>query len=261
MNSWVVAYSSKSPTEALGVFWAVTYLRTYLERAENLVRCDHRALLSVFTNMSPNSWMNRWRLRLSECIYEIRHIPGKEQNVADVLSRLPTEGLDSTPLDYDIPVLAIETRERDVLEAASPAEAPMGALSAQEKILGQAEDTFCQERLKELDVRSPPARKWSRKSFFFREKNGLPCRHAIYGRETQVVIQQARKQRRLQYEHQSVLAVHPGSWKMYDTLDRCVNRPTLVVDVNKRRGAMPRVCEAPPLREEAYVYNEAVSSS
>jgi len=96
----------------------------------------------------------------------------------------------------------------------------MGALSAQEKILGQAEDSFCQGMLKELDVLLPPARKWSLKSFIFRQNNGLPCRRSIYGRETKVVIEEAWKQRRLRYQHQSVVAVHSGSWKMYDTLRR-----------------------------------------
>jgi len=85
--------------EALGVVWAVTYLRSYLEGAEFLVLCDHRALLSVLTNMSPNARVNRWRLRLSEYTYEIRHKPGKDHKVADALSPLPTEGLASTPLD------------------------------------------------------------------------------------------------------------------------------------------------------------------
>jgi len=33
------------------------------------------------------------------------------------------------------------------LEAALPAEAPLGALTAQEIIVGQAEDAFCKERL------------------------------------------------------------------------------------------------------------------
>jgi len=76
-------------------------------------------------------------------------------------------------LAEDIPVLAIKTRANDVVEAASPPRAPMGALTAQEIILCQAEDAFCQERLKELDVISPPDPRWSRKAFFFREMNGL----------------------------------------------------------------------------------------
>jgi len=155
--------------EALGVIWAVTYLRSYLEGAEFLVRCDHRALLWVLTNVSPNARINRWRLRLSEYTCDIRHKPGKDHKVADALSRLPTQVLDSTPLDEDIPVLAVETLASDALEAASPAEAHMRALTAQEIILGQAEDAFCKDRLKELDVLSPPDPKWSRQAFFSRE--------------------------------------------------------------------------------------------
>jgi len=181
--------------------------------------------------MRPNARINRWRLRLSEYTYEIRHKPGKDHKVADALSRLPPEGLDWTPLDEYIPVLAIETRASGALEAASPAEAPMGALTAQEIILGQAEDAYCQKRLKELDVLSPPDPKWSRQAFFFLEKNGLLCRHSVYGRDTQMVIPEALKQRLLQYQHQSVLAGHPGSRRMYDTLSRYVYWPTMVVDV------------------------------
>jgi len=80
--------------EALGVVWALTYFGSYLEGAEFLVRCDHRALLPVLTDMSPNARINRSRLRLSEYTYETRYKPGKDSKVADALSRLPTEGLD-----------------------------------------------------------------------------------------------------------------------------------------------------------------------
>jgi len=126
--------------EALGVICAVTYLWFYLEGAEFVVRCDHRAYLSVLTNMSPNARINRWRLRLSEYNFEIRRDPGKDHKVADALSRLPTEGLGTSPLDEDIPVMVFETGTSDALKEASPEEAPMGALSGQDIILGQAED-------------------------------------------------------------------------------------------------------------------------
>jgi len=46
-------------------------------------------------------------------------------------------------VDEDILIMAIETRASEVLEAASPAEAPVGALTAQNIFLGQAQDTFC----------------------------------------------------------------------------------------------------------------------
>jgi len=125
--------------EALGVVLAVTYMRSYLLGAEFLVRCDHRALPSVRTSMSQNTRINFLRLRLSEYTYEFRPNLGKDHKVADALSRLFTENLDSTALEEDITALAIATRARDALEATSPARTPMGALSAQEKILDEAE--------------------------------------------------------------------------------------------------------------------------
>jgi len=48
-----------------------------------------------------------------------------------------------------------------------------------------------------------------------------------------VVIPEALKQRLLLYQHQSMLAGHPGSRRMYDTLRRYVYWPTKVLDVYK----------------------------
>jgi len=225
--------------EALRVVWAVTYLRSYLEGAEYVMRCDHRAVLSVFTSVSPNARINRWRLRLSEYNNEIRHKPKKDHNVADALSRLPTEGLDTSPLYEDIPVLAVETRASDALMEESPEQAPMGAMSAREIILGQADDAFCQAMLKELYALSPPDPTWSRQALFFREKNGLISRRSMYGRETQVVIPEALKKRLLIHQDQSVLAGHPGSRRMYNTLRRYVYCPTMVVDLYKHVQQCP----------------------
>jgi len=50
--------------------------------------------------------------------------------VADALSRPPSHVLESTPLEENIAILAIETRASEALEAAWPAETRMGALSA-----------------------------------------------------------------------------------------------------------------------------------
>ena len=159
--------------------------------------------------------------------------------MADVLSRLPTERLDTSLLDEDIPVLAVETRASDVLQEASPEEASMGTVTAREIILGQAENAFCQARLKELDARPPPDPTWIRQAFFFREKNELLCRRSVYELETQIVIPEALKKRFLTHQHQPVLAGHPGSRKMYNTLRRYVYWPTMVVDVYKHVEQCP----------------------
>jgi len=54
-----------------------------------------------------------------------------------------------------------------------------------------------------------------------------------------VIIPEALKQRLSRYQHQSVLAGHPGSRRMYDTLRRCVYWTTVVVDVYKHVEQCP----------------------
>jgi len=54
-----------------------------------------------------------------------------------------------------------------------------------------------------------------------------------------VVIPEALKQRLIRYQHQSVLAGHPGSRRMYDTLRRYVYWPTMVVDVYRHVEQCP----------------------
>jgi len=54
-----------------------------------------------------------------------------------------------------------------------------------------------------------------------------------------VVIPEGLKQRLLRYQHQSVLAGHRSSRRMYDILRRYVYWPTMVVDVYKHVEQCP----------------------
>jgi len=58
-----------------------------------------------------------------------------------------------------------------------------------------------------------------------------------------VVIPEALKKRLLTRQHQSVLAGHPGSKKMYNTLRRYVYWPTMVVEVYKHVEQCPACAE------------------
>jgi len=97
--------------EALGVVWAVTYLRSYREGTHFIVRCDHSALRGIFMGQTPSHRLNRWRIRLAEYDFEVQHRPGKDHKVADALSRLPTTGLDTTVIPEELPVLAFTRRQ------------------------------------------------------------------------------------------------------------------------------------------------------
>jgi hypothetical protein len=55
-----------------------------------LLRTDHAALAKLLRrDLPPTSRVERWILRLSEYVFSIEHQPGKENIIADVLSRLP----------------------------------------------------------------------------------------------------------------------------------------------------------------------------
>jgi len=69
--------------------------------------------------------------------------------VADALSRLPTEGLDDTPLDDDLPVVAAVTGSAQVVMGRSSKERPLGPVTLAELVEAQAKDAFCVERRKE----------------------------------------------------------------------------------------------------------------
>lgn len=167
--------------EALGVVWAVTHLRSFLEGTEFLVRCDHAALTSVMTTKSPSRRLTGWRLRLSEFTYQLKHKPGKDHKVADAMSRLSTEGLDTSPLDDQILVLAVTCAAKALTDRAPKG---LGKITLHELIEAQAADKFCQERRKEEIMVTPAEAKWQRKSFFFEDEDGVLCRRSLLGGNT-----------------------------------------------------------------------------
>jgi len=66
-----------------------------------------------------------------------------------------------------------------------------------------------------------------------------------------VVIPEALKQHLLRYQHQSVLAGHPGSRRMYATIRRYVYCPTIVVDVYNHVEQLP-ACDKNRLSERRH---------
>ena len=68
--------------------WAVQRLRQYLLGNKFKIQTDHRALLWIHNVKDPSSRLLRWRLRMEEYDYKIEYVKGKENEVADCLSRL-----------------------------------------------------------------------------------------------------------------------------------------------------------------------------
>jgi len=99
-RDWVVSYASRalSPAErnyntthreGLAVKWAVEKFQRFLRGREFLLFTDHAALTSLYKTSEPRGRVGRWAMKLSEYTYEMRHRAGKENQIADALSRDP----------------------------------------------------------------------------------------------------------------------------------------------------------------------------
>lgn len=74
--------------ELLAIIWATKYFRPYLYGEKFTIRTDHRPLVWLNSLKEPNSKLQRWRIRLNEYDFDIEYVKGKDNKVADFLSRI-----------------------------------------------------------------------------------------------------------------------------------------------------------------------------
>jgi len=235
-----------SPTEreCLAVVWAVTTLRPYIERTRFVVRTDHNALRWLMNINDPTGRLVRWRLRLSEFDYTIVYRPGRVHQVPDALSRVPTNGGDTAPLDDAIPCLVVGPTPSDGLDnldeedpdffdpyrarapessrysktssvlliRRGPLPRQFAPIEASEWLEEQRADEFCQNVLARQSA--------AKDSAFFEDEDGLLRRKATLDNAIQMVVPKSLRPRLLAMSHQSVIAGHPGQNKMYETMRR-----------------------------------------
>jgi hypothetical protein len=98
----VIAYSSRSLTtaerkfsatekECLAVLWTIEKWRPYLEGYHFTIHTDCSSLLWLHNLKDPQGRLGRWALRLQQYDYNMVHRKGKDNVVADYLSRATSE--------------------------------------------------------------------------------------------------------------------------------------------------------------------------
>lgn len=121
---------SATDKEFLALTWAIQHFRPFLLGRKFIAQTDHKALLSMVRNSPMNARHVRYQLKLEEFDFELRHIPGSKNLVADALSRLtsrlnphakpffPASGLEKTNNSVVSPITAAESDvdENDVIE-------------------------------------------------------------------------------------------------------------------------------------------------
>ena len=77
---------STNEKEAYAIIYAIRKLKPLLRDIHFTLRTDHKNL--TYINDPPSAKVMRWKLDLMEYDFDIEHIPGTENEVADCLSRL-----------------------------------------------------------------------------------------------------------------------------------------------------------------------------
>jgi len=90
LNEHEINYSTIEK-ELLAIVWATKTFRHYLLGRHFEISSDHQPLSWLYRMKDPNSKLTRWRVKLSEFDFDIKYIKGKENCVADALSRIKLE--------------------------------------------------------------------------------------------------------------------------------------------------------------------------
>lgn len=87
LNEHELHYST-TEKELLAMVWATKYFRPYLYGRKFVINSDHRPLQWLHNLREPNSKLQSWKIRLNENDFDVKYISGKENDVADALSRI-----------------------------------------------------------------------------------------------------------------------------------------------------------------------------
>jgi hypothetical protein len=94
MSKKLTKTQTKWPTieqECYAIIQAIEKWDKYLRGQDFTIETDHEPLLSFTNKEQVNKKCERWRLRLAEYRFKMKHIQGKKNNMADYLSRSPVE--------------------------------------------------------------------------------------------------------------------------------------------------------------------------
>ena len=225
---------SAQERECLAIVWAISTLRPYLERTRFTVYTYHESLkwLLNLTASESKGRLARWRLRLSEFDFVVTYKKGTKNNIADALSRIPTSGETNVVQSHELPVFTAEGnsivdldehQECEIMLTTEEREPPVSAISIEEILREQRNDTFCQKRLAELD-------QGLRYSPFHINEHGVLIRKSPLDETTQVVVPLSLRPRLLHLQHVPPSAGHPGGRRMYATLRHHYYWPHMAAD-------------------------------
>ena len=90
LNNHEINYSTIEK-ELLAIVWAVKYFRVYIYGRKFVIQSDHKPLIWLNSIKEPNMKLQRWKILLNDYNFDIKYIQGRDNQVADCLSRIPRQ--------------------------------------------------------------------------------------------------------------------------------------------------------------------------
>lgn len=85
--------------ECLCVLWAIRQFRAYVDGKPFILRTDSRAVTWLQRFKDSKAKLTRWALLLQEFSFTIEHVPGRRNELPDLLSRQPSNSVAQLPSD------------------------------------------------------------------------------------------------------------------------------------------------------------------
>jgi hypothetical protein len=213
--------------ECLAIVWAVKRYRPYLEEKPFVLKTDNKALLWLNTTKESNAKLTRWALLLQEFSFRVEHVPGKENELPDLLSRQPSDDNVCEEAEEDDRMLVPmrDSQHREVLNAID-----VPTLADEVKAAQHADQDFpgIVARLQRILAEGP--REPGERSFAenYLLEDGNLVKQA--GQRRLLWVPEAARPRILHEFHDSLEAGHPGQDETYRALTRFYTWPTAQQD-------------------------------
>ncbi|KAL1447768.1 hypothetical protein WDU94_013913 [Cyamophila willieti] len=198
---------SSNERECLAIVWGVKKYRIYLEDRPFVIRTDNQSLTWLHKFMDSKAKLTRWAILLSELTFTIEHIAGKENELADALSRSPQEHKDINTEDWERMELPRVPKEQKT-------EMPVLTISSllEDIKTGQELDPDCKAIKEQLDTDLPnPLHSVKNGTLFQRKSETTPWK---------VLVPVALILAVIHYFHDNPLASHPGEAVTFDLISK-----------------------------------------